>query len=36
MFHEIHPTKEATDEAIGMGEAMRETLGQLDELLVTR
>ena len=36
VFHEIHPTKEATDEAIGMGEAMRETLGQLDELLITR
>ncbi len=36
VFHEIHTTKEATDEAIGMGEAMHETLGQLDELLATR
>ena len=34
VFHELHPTKEAVDEAIGMGEGMRETFGQLDELLV--
>jgi uncharacterized protein YndB with AHSA1/START domain len=35
VFHELHPSKEAVDEAIGMGEGMRETFGQLDELLVT-
>jgi uncharacterized protein YndB with AHSA1/START domain len=34
VFHELHPSKEAVDEAIGMGEGMRETFGQLDELLV--
>ena len=32
---ERHPSKEATDEAIGFGEGLRETFGQLDELLVT-
>ena len=33
VFSEVHPTKEACDEAIGAGEFMRETFGQLDELL---
>ncbi len=32
---ERHPSKEAVDEAIGFGEGLRETFGQLDELLVT-
>ena len=32
---ERHPSKEATDEGIGFGEGLRETFGQLDELLVT-
>ena len=35
VLHERHPSKEATDEAIGFGEGLRETFGQLDELLVT-
>lgn len=35
VMHERHPSKEAVDAAIGMGEGMRETFGQLDELLVT-
>jgi len=35
VLHERHPSKEATDEGIGFGEGLRETLGQLDELLVT-
>ena len=35
VLHELHPSKEATDEAIGFGEGLRETFGQLDELLVT-
>jgi len=35
VLSEVHPSKEAVDEAIGMGEGMRETFGQLDELLVT-
>jgi uncharacterized protein YndB with AHSA1/START domain len=35
VLHEVHPSKEATDEAIGFGEGLRETFGQLDELLVT-
>ena len=35
VLHEIHPSKEAVDEAIGFGEGLRETFGQLDELLVT-
>ncbi|MGO9831687.1 MAG: SRPBCC family protein [Myxococcaceae bacterium] len=34
VLHELHPSKEATDEAIGFGEGLRETFGQLDELLV--
>jgi uncharacterized protein YndB with AHSA1/START domain len=35
VLHEVHPSKEATDEGIGFGEGLRETFGQLDELLVT-
>jgi uncharacterized protein YndB with AHSA1/START domain len=35
VLHELHPTKEATDDGIGFGEGLRETFGQLDELLVT-
>jgi uncharacterized protein YndB with AHSA1/START domain len=33
VLHERHPSKEATDEAIGFGEGLRETFGQLDGLL---
>src|SRR5262245_27320103 len=32
---EVHPSKEAVDEAIGFGEGLRESFQQLDELLVT-
>ena len=35
VLHELHPSKEATDEGIGFGEGLRETFEQLDELLVT-
>ena len=35
VLRERHPSKEAVDEAIGFGEGLRETFGQLDELLVT-
>ena len=35
VMHERHPSKEAVDGAIGIGEGMRETFEQLDELLVT-
>jgi uncharacterized protein YndB with AHSA1/START domain len=35
VLHELHASKEATDEGIGFGEGLRETFGQLDELLVT-
>ena len=35
VLHELHPSKEAVDGAIGFGEGLRETFGQLDELLVT-
>jgi uncharacterized protein YndB with AHSA1/START domain len=35
VLHELHPSKEATDDGIGFGEGLRETFGQLDELLVT-
>ena len=35
VLHELHPSKEAVDEAIGFGEGLRETFEQLDELLVT-
>ena len=31
---ERHPSKEAADEGAGFGEGLRETFGQLDELLV--
>jgi uncharacterized protein YndB with AHSA1/START domain len=35
VLHELHPSKEALDGAIGSGVEMRETFEQLDELLVT-
>jgi len=35
VLHELHPSKEALDRAIGFGEGLRETFEQLDELLVT-
>ena len=35
VLHELYPSKEAVDEAIGFGEGLRETFEQLDELLVT-
>jgi uncharacterized protein YndB with AHSA1/START domain len=35
VLHELHPSKEALDGAIGFGEGLRETFVQLDELLVT-
>ena len=35
VLRERHPSKEAVDEAIGFGEGLRETFGQLDELLVS-
>jgi uncharacterized protein YndB with AHSA1/START domain len=35
ILRELHPSKEALDDAIASGEGMRETFGQLDELLVT-
>ncbi len=35
VMHELHPSKEALDGALGAGEGMRETFEQLDELLVT-
>src|SRR5579862_6395435 len=36
VMHELYPSKEALDAAItGMEAGMRETLGQLDELLMT-
>jgi uncharacterized protein YndB with AHSA1/START domain len=35
VLRERHPSKEALDAAIGSGEGMRETFGQLDELLAT-
>jgi len=35
VLHELHPSKEACDEAIGFGEGLRETFEQLDEVLVT-
>jgi uncharacterized protein YndB with AHSA1/START domain len=33
VMHELHPSKEALDGAIGAGDGMRETFEQLDELL---
>ena len=35
VLHELHPSKEAVDEAIGFGEGLRETFEQLDDLLAT-
>ena len=35
VYHEIYPSKEALDANAGMENAMAETFGQLDELLVT-
>src|SRR4051794_17605794 len=35
VLRELHPSKEAVDEAIGFGEGLRETFEQLDELLVS-
>jgi uncharacterized protein YndB with AHSA1/START domain len=35
VLRELHPSKEAADEAIGFGEGLRETFEQLDELLVS-
>jgi uncharacterized protein YndB with AHSA1/START domain len=35
VFHELHPSKEALDAAIGASEAMPEQFAQLDELLVS-
>jgi uncharacterized protein YndB with AHSA1/START domain len=35
VLHELHPSKEAVDGAIGSGVGMRETFEQLDELLAT-
>jgi uncharacterized protein YndB with AHSA1/START domain len=35
VLREVHPSKEAADEAIGFGEGLRETFEQLDELLVS-
>jgi uncharacterized protein YndB with AHSA1/START domain len=35
VMHELHPSKEAVDAAIGAGEGLRESFEQLDELLVT-
>ncbi len=35
VLHEVHPSKEAVDDAIGFGEGLRETFEELDELLVT-
>jgi len=35
VLREVHPSKEAVDEAIGFGEGLRETFEQLDELLVS-
>jgi uncharacterized protein YndB with AHSA1/START domain len=33
VMHELHPTKEALDQNLGVVEGLRETFGQLDELL---
>ena len=35
VMHELHPSKEALDAALGSYDAMPETFEQLDELLVT-
>src|SRR6266849_439207 len=34
VVHELYPSKEALDGALGFGEGLRETFEQLDELLV--
>jgi uncharacterized protein YndB with AHSA1/START domain len=34
VLSELHPSKESCDDGIGFGEGLRETFGQLDELLV--
>jgi uncharacterized protein YndB with AHSA1/START domain len=33
VMHELHPTKQALDDNLGVVEGLRETFGQLDELL---
>lgn len=33
VMHELHPSKQALDENLGVVEGLRETFGQLDELL---
>jgi uncharacterized protein YndB with AHSA1/START domain len=35
VLREVHPSKEAVDDAIGFGDGLRETFEQLDELLAT-
>ena len=35
ILRELHPSKEACDDAIGFGEGLRETFAQLDELLAS-
>ena len=35
VMHDLHPSKEALDAALGSYDGMRETLEQLDDLLVT-
>jgi uncharacterized protein YndB with AHSA1/START domain len=36
VFHELHPSKQALDDAIGAADALPEQFTQLDELLVTQ
>jgi uncharacterized protein YndB with AHSA1/START domain len=35
VLHDLQPSKEGLDGAMGFGEGLRETFGQLDELLAT-
>lgn len=35
VLHELHPSKESLDAGIGVADGLRETFGQLDELLVS-
>jgi uncharacterized protein YndB with AHSA1/START domain len=35
VLHELHPSKQAVDDAIGFGEGLRETFEELDQLLIT-
>ena len=35
VLHELHPSKEAVDEAIGFGEGLRETFEELDQVLIS-